>query len=72
MIRTEVERLAVVEQRAERAERDISEIKDDLKSILTTLNEAKGGWKTLLAVAGMAGAVGAGLLKVALALGVAK
>ena len=31
----------------------------DIKTILTTLSEARGGWKTLLAVAGMAGAMGA-------------
>jgi hypothetical protein len=72
MTRTEAERLAVVEQRAERAEQDITEIKGDLKAILRTLNEAKGGWRTLFAVAGLAGAVGAGLLKIAALLGLVK
>lgn len=31
----------------------------DIKAILTTLNEAKGGWKALMIVGGISGAVGA-------------
>ncbi len=42
---------------------DMRELKKDVKSILTTLSEARGGWKTLMLVAGVAGAVGAVLGK---------
>jgi hypothetical protein len=45
------------------------ELKNDVKSILTTLSEARGGWKTLMLVAGVAGAVGAILGKFATMLG---
>lgn len=48
---------------------DMVELKRDVKSILTTLSEARGGWKTLMLVAGIAGAVGAVLGKVAMAIG---
>ena len=43
---------------------DIDEIKRMLTSINTTLAEAKGGWKMLLAVGGVAGAIGAGIMQV--------
>ena len=43
---------------------DIDEIKKMLTSINSTLAEAKGGWKVLLAVGGFAGVVGAGLMQV--------
>ena len=38
---------------------DMAEVRKDVKEILQTLSEAKGGWKTLLLVAGVAGSVGA-------------
>ena len=40
-------------------ERDLSVMKTDLRCILKTLNEARGGWKTLLLAAGVAGTFGA-------------
>ena len=43
-----------------------SEMKADLRSILTTLSEARGGWKTLLLVAGFAGGMGALASKLAM------
>jgi len=43
---------------------DIDEIKRMLTSINTTLAEAKGGWKMLLAIGGVAGAIGAGIMQV--------
>lgn len=48
---------------------DMKELKRDVKAILATLSEAKGGWKTLMLVAGVAGAVGALLGKFAMAIG---
>lgn len=44
---------------------DVRELKSDVKTILETLNTARGGWKTLLMVAGVAGAMGAFIAKVA-------
>jgi len=44
---------------------DIEEIKKMLTNINTTLAEAKGGWKMLLAVGGAGGAVGAFLVQIA-------
>lgn len=38
---------------------DMAEVKQDVKQILATLSEAKGGWKTLMLVAGAAGTAGA-------------
>jgi len=38
---------------------DMAEVKSDVKQVLSTLSEAKGGWKTLMLVAGAAGSVGA-------------
>src|SRR3990172_3457498 len=40
-------------------ERDAIEIKGDLKALVATANQARGGWKTLILVAGAAGAAGA-------------
>ncbi len=41
----------------------VGEMRKDIKGILGTLNQAKGGWKTLLLVAGIAGVAGAVLTK---------
>lgn len=38
--------------------REVAEMRKDMKTILTTLSEARGGWKTLMLVAGIAGAIG--------------
>lgn len=43
----------------ESLQRDMEELKRDVKSILSVLSEAKGGWKTMMLVAGAAGAMGA-------------
>lgn len=39
--------------------KDIDEMKVDLKEIKDILSQAKGGWKTLMLVAGISGSVGA-------------
>ena len=41
----------------------VDEVRGEIRAIRETLSEARGGWKTLLAVAGVAGAAGAGLSK---------
>jgi septal ring factor EnvC (AmiA/AmiB activator) len=43
----------------DRMAKDIDEIKKSLADINRTLSEAKGGWKTMMAVAGLASAVAA-------------
>ena len=48
-----------LEGRMASVERDLSGMKIDLRCILKTLNEARGGWKTLLLAAGVAGTIGA-------------
>jgi hypothetical protein len=41
----------------------IAEIKDDTREIKETLHQAKGGWKTLMLVAGISSTVGAMAVK---------
>ena len=48
-----------LEGRMVSVETDISSMKTDIRCILKTLNEARGGWKTLLLVEGVAGTMGA-------------
>ena len=38
---------------------DMAELKADVKCLLAKMNQAKGGWMTLIAVAGIAGSMGA-------------
>jgi prefoldin subunit 5 len=48
-----------IQEDMDRMMRDIDEIKQSLANINRTLSEAKGGWKTMMAVAGLASAVAA-------------
>jgi prefoldin subunit 5 len=48
-----------IQEDMDRMMRDIDEIKQSLAGINRTLSEAKGGWKTMMAVAGLASAVAA-------------
>lgn len=64
-------RVAVHGSRLERLEDDLDNIRDDLRAINKSLQDirdvlmqAKGGWKTLVMVGGIGGAVGAFLAKV--------
>ncbi len=68
----ERDRLTRVEQQMADTRTDITEIKADLKVIVATLSEAKGGWRTLMAVAAVAGATGAFLHKATAILGLVK
>ena len=47
-----------------RVEADQIEMAGDLKAIRSALDQAKGGWKTLMLVGGLAGAGGALVTKV--------
>ncbi len=44
---------------------DVAEMKSDLRDVRDILSQAKGGWKTLLLVAGIAGVMGAAVSKLA-------
>lgn len=55
--------IAVLKTEVEYLKRAITEIGNDTKEIKETLSQAKGGWKTLLLVAGVSSAVGAVLVK---------
>ena len=50
---------AVHESRIDRMEADIAELKADMKQILATLNQAQGGWRTLMLIGGACGSIGA-------------
>ncbi len=55
--------VAVHGTRLDRLESDLSEIKDDLRAIRDVMMQAKGGWRTILLVSGVAGSAGAVLGK---------
>lgn len=42
---------------------EVAAMRADLAEIKTMMAQAKGGWRTLMAVAGIAGTIGAGLMK---------
>jgi len=45
-----------IQEDMDRMVKDIDEIKKSLDQINRTLSEAKGGWKTMMAIAGVVGA----------------
>lgn len=56
--------LGVHSAKIEGLQADVSEIKSDMKQVLTTLSETKGGWKVLVSVGAISGSVGAFIGKV--------
>lgn len=42
---------------------EVSAMRSDLAEIKAMMAQAKGGWRTLMAVAGVAGTMGAGIMK---------
>ena len=72
MLPAERDRLVKLEQQMIDMREDMGEIKGDVKAILATLAEARGGWKTLILIAGASGAFGALALKTATVFGVFK
>jgi hypothetical protein len=49
--------------RLDALERDIEEIKADVKQVLQQMAEAKGGWRLLMLVGGMSATVGGFIAK---------
>lgn len=68
-LRILAQQLGEVQGRLKAAEEALREQGQDIKAILKTLNQARGGWKTLLLVAGMSGACGALATKVSTIIG---
>lgn len=56
--------VAKMEVQVERLERDMIEIKEDVKAIRATLDQANGGWKMLMIVGGLSATVGGIVTKV--------
>ncbi len=59
----ERDRLTRVETQVESLAADLHEIKADVKRIADSVAQARGGWRTLIAVGTVAGALGAGLAR---------
>ena len=69
MLPEERERLAILESRFNTLEKTVDETQADVKTILAFINQSKGGWKTMAAVAGASGAIGALLAKLGITVG---
>jgi len=61
--------LGALEARLGSVERELRELSADVKAIRDTLAQAKGGWRTLVIVAGLSGALSALTIKGATVLG---
>ncbi|MGH6954164.1 MAG: hypothetical protein ACREGL_08285 [Alphaproteobacteria bacterium] len=61
--------LGALEARLGSVERELRELSADVKTIRDTLAQAKGGWRTLVIVAGLSGALSALTIKGATVLG---
>jgi len=49
----------------ETLQKEIAELRQEIKQISKILNEARGGWRTMMLLGGAAGAVGAAFAKLA-------
>jgi len=49
----------------EALQKEIAELRQEIKQISKILHEARGGWRTLMLLGGAAGAVGATIAKLA-------
>ena len=53
------EDIGSLKARVDALDREMREMRDDIKSILAILNQTKGSWKTLVLIGGLSGAIGA-------------
>ena len=56
--------VARLEVQVERLEKDMSEMRDDIRFIRKKLDEAAGGWKVFMLVGGIGVAIGGLLIKI--------
>lgn len=61
--------IEALQQQVKQLHTDMQAMNATLQQINTTLSEARGGWKTLMMVGGIAAAVGAAVSKLATFLG---
>jgi hypothetical protein len=54
-------KLAVHENRLDRIESDLTEMKEDIKAMRQILSQAQGGWRMLMVVGGACGSLGAAI-----------
>jgi len=57
------ERIAVLETELKSMKKQHEEMARDIKTILSTLSEAKGGWRVMMMVGGASGVLGAFISK---------
>lgn len=62
--------IAILKTEVEYLKNHINEIRTDTREIKDTLTQAKGGWKTLMLVAGISSTIGAFVTKLVPFLGV--
>lgn len=55
--------LGRLEGEVEALQRDVTELKSDVKLLLDQIASARGGWKVLVAAASIGGSLGAGAVK---------
>lgn len=55
--------IVALQERVESLHADLAKLFEQLQEINCTLSEARGGWRTLMAAAGLASAVTAGAIK---------
>lgn len=55
--------IAILKTELDHMMRDMDSLKQDVKAIRETLSEARGGWKTLMLVAGVSSTLGALMAK---------
>jgi pantothenate kinase len=60
----EVQRdLGALEARMDTMEREVAALREDMREVLAILNQTKGSWRTLVAIAGISASVGAAAAK---------
>ena len=58
-------RVAVLEAEIRHLNETVDRIATDVAAMKSTMDQAKGGWRVVLLVAGVSGAIGAGLAQLA-------
>lgn len=60
----EVQReLGALEARMDTMEKEVAALRADMRAVLAILNQTKGSWRTLVAIAGISASIGAAAAK---------